>query len=94
MRLMDAKKEEQGKEKHLPVVEKEGTMVKIRVGSTLHPMEEQHHIEWIEVMADGAVYRKQLRPGEKAEAEFVVNGKLVARAYCNVHGLWAVEWEG
>ncbi|HID93626.1 MAG TPA: desulfoferrodoxin FeS4 iron-binding domain-containing protein, partial [bacterium (Candidatus Stahlbacteria)] len=48
-KLLEEKVEEQGKEKHLPVVEKSETRIKIRVGSTPHPMEEKHYIEWIEV---------------------------------------------
>lgn len=33
----------------------------------------------------------RLKPGDKPEAEFEVKGKVVARAYCNVHGLWIEE---
>jgi superoxide reductase len=40
------------------------------------------------VIANGKVYRKFLKPGEKPEAEFSVSGKVVAREYCNIHGLW------
>jgi len=77
------------KEKHVPVIEKTSTGVKVKVGSVPHPMEEKHYIEWIELHADGAVWRKFLRPGEKPEAEFWVTAEVLsARAYCNVHGLW------
>jgi superoxide reductase len=52
-------------------------------------MEEKHYIEWIELHADDAVYRKFLKPTEKPEAEFCVTAKkLSARDYCNIHGLW------
>jgi superoxide reductase len=52
-------------------------------------MEDAHFIEWIELLADGRVYRKYLQPGMKAEARFQINPKtLSARAYCNMHGLW------
>lgn len=34
-------------EKHVPVVEIDGTTVKVTVGSTLHPMLPEHYIEWI-----------------------------------------------
>ncbi len=37
------------KEKHTPAVEKTADGVKVQVGSVAHPMEESHHIEWIEV---------------------------------------------
>jgi superoxide reductase len=90
MELQKEKLQDVGNEKHVPVVEKTATGVKIKVGSIPHPMEEKHYIEWIELHADGAFYRKFLRPGEKPEVEFcVVTAKTVAaRAYCNVHGLW------
>ena len=34
-------------EKHIPVVEIDGNIAKVTVGSTLHPMEEAHYIEWM-----------------------------------------------
>ena len=89
MGLLSEKTEDVGREKHVPVVEKTGKGVKVKVGSIPHPMEEQHYIEWIEVIAGGRVYRKFLNPGEKPEAEFeIVAEDVVAREYCNLHGLW------
>jgi superoxide reductase len=76
-------------EKHVPVVEKNEKGVKVKVGSIPHPMEEDHYIEWIEILADGKVYRKFLNPNDAPEAEFYVEAEnIVARAYCNLHGLW------
>jgi len=50
-------------------------------------MEEKHYIEWIEIIADGRVYRKF--SGDKPEAEFEIKAeKIEAREYCNLHGLW------
>ena len=92
MKLMEAKKSEEGKEKHLPVIEQGEGKVVVKVGSVAHPMEEQHYIEWIELITDGTVYRKQLKPGDEPRAEFSVEAeKLSARAYCNVHGLWQAD---
>ena len=34
-------------EKHVPAVTVEGDTVKVQVGSAVHPMLEEHHIEWI-----------------------------------------------
>ncbi|NOZ76276.1 MAG: desulfoferrodoxin [Euryarchaeota archaeon] len=75
-------------EKHVPVVEETATGVRVKVGSVPHPMEEEHHIQWIEVSAGGRVYRAFLKPGDSPEAEFDVKGEVTARAYCNLHGLW------
>lgn len=89
MELFKGKTEDEGREKHVPVIEKTETGVKVKVGSVPHPMEENHHIEWIEVIGDGRVYRKFLEPGDQPEAEFEVTAASVqAREYCNVHGLW------
>ena len=91
MNLMEAKTKDAGNEKHVPVVEiqKGGTI--IRVGEIPHPMEDKHHIEWVELMVDDRVHRQFLTPGEKPEAVFDidVSGKtFVVREFCNIHGLW------
>ncbi|MBW2999275.1 desulfoferrodoxin [Candidatus Woesearchaeota archaeon] len=89
MDLLDEKTVDEGKEKHVPVIEKTKTGVKVKVGSVPHPMEEKHFIEWIEIIADGKVCRKFLNPGEKPEAEFEIEAvEIKAREYCNLHGLW------
>jgi superoxide reductase len=89
MDLLEEKTEDQGSEKHVPVIEKTELGFKVIVGAIPHPMEQAHYIEWIELVADGISYRKFLNPGEKPEAEFCVKaGKTEAREYCSIHGLW------
>jgi len=89
MELLKEKTEDVGMEKHVPVVEKTEKGVKVKVGSIPHPMEEKHYIEWIEVIVDGATYRKFLKPDDKPEADFEVKAnKIQVRDYCNIHGLW------
>jgi len=89
MELLEEKTEEAGREKHVPVVEKTVDGFLVRVGSIPHPMEEDHYIEWVELVANGVAYRRFLRPGDKPEAAFKLEAKEVsARAYCNKHGLW------
>ncbi|MBU4201667.1 MAG: desulfoferrodoxin [Candidatus Altiarchaeota archaeon] len=89
MQLFEEKTEDEGKEKHVPVIEKIEGGVKVRVGSVPHPMEDAHHIEWVEVIAGGKSCRKFLKPGDEPEAEFKIDAEQVtAREYCNVHGLW------
>ncbi|MCD6477681.1 MAG: desulfoferrodoxin [Candidatus Aenigmarchaeota archaeon] len=89
MELLKEKTEEEGMEKHVPVVEKTESGIKVKVGSIPHPMEENHYIEWIEVISDGKVYRKFLKPGEAPEAIFPLKDVDEVRIYCNVHGLWS-----
>jgi superoxide reductase len=89
MELLKVKEEDYGKEKHVPVIEKSGEAIRVKVGSDPHPMEEKHYIEWIELIADGKVYRETLSPGEEPDAVFYLKAdKVSARIYCNVHGLW------
>ncbi len=76
-------------EKHVPVVEKIDGGWKVTVGEVAHPMTEAHLIEWIELIADGVVYRRHLTPSDKPEAVFMTDAsEVTARAYCNMHGLW------
>ena len=89
MEMFQEKNQEEGLEKHLPVIEKTENGVLVKVGSTAHPMEQEHYIEWIEIIADGKYCRKFLVPGDKPEVEFEVKAENIqARAYCNIHGLW------
>ena len=89
MNLLPEKTADSSTEKHVPVIEKTETGVKVTVGSTLHPMEQEHYIEWIELLADGRTYIKHLNPGEEPVAEFCIKAvSYTAREYCNKHGLW------
>ena len=89
MELLKELTEDVGQEKHVPVIEKTESGVKVKVGSVPHPMETNHFIEWIEIIADGKTYRKFLRPGDEPEAEFEVKAENIeAREYCNLHNLW------
>ena len=93
MKLLVEGSVDAAQEKHVPGIEKTPDGVKVKVGSVAHPMEEKHYIEWIEIIADGAlIYRKNLKSGEAPEAVFKIDAASVkARAYCNLHGLWASE---
>jgi len=89
MKLMAESTADSATEKHVPVIEKVDSGYKVTVGSTLHPMEEKHYIEWIELLADGKAYRQFLEPGGKPEAIFKIDAESPsAREYCNIHGLW------
>ena len=89
MKLMTENTVDAAKEKHVPVVEKTANGYKVTVGSTLHPMEAKHYIEWIEIIADGKSYKQFLQPGQEPVAEFCIQAeKVTAREYCNLHGLW------
>lgn len=79
------------KEKHIPVVKKEGDKVTVKVGSAEHPMSSEHQIEWIFLQTNNVCQRKKLKAGDKPEACFKICDKdeiIAVMAYCNLHGLW------
>jgi len=89
MQLLKENTTDAATEKHVPVVEAVEGGYKVSVGSVAHPMEDDHFIEWIELIADGQVHRQALKPGDVPEATFAVSAASVtAREYCNLHGLW------
>ncbi|MFA5962257.1 MAG: desulfoferrodoxin [Parcubacteria group bacterium] len=89
MELKQSKTEDEGREKHKPVIERTDIGVIVRIGEVPHPMISEHYIEWIEVVTEHRVYRKHLEPGAEPQAEFCLEAEhITARAYCNVHGLW------
>ena len=89
MTLQEENTVDAAKEKHVPVIEKIKGGVIVKVGSVEHPMLDAHYIEWIEIHTDKKIYRKYLNPGEKPEAEFLVEEEILfAREYCNIHRMW------
>lgn len=78
-------------EKHVPVIDIEGNKVTVTVGSTLHPMTVEHHIDFIVLETADKAVMKTLEPTGEPKAEFnLAEGEKVvnAYAYCNLHGLW------
>lgn len=96
MQLFTENTTDAAKEKHVPVIERTKTGFKVKIGSVPHPMEEKHYIEWIELWADGKLFREYLKPGQPAEASFCVcfePKEVYAREYCNLHGLWKADFK-
>ncbi|HKJ64172.1 MAG TPA: desulfoferrodoxin [Desulfopila sp.] len=89
MQLLDASTTDEGKEKHVPVIESVADGIQVKVGSNPHPMEEKHYIEWIEIIDGDTSCRHYLKPGQSPETVFKgVGANVTAREYCNVHGMW------
>ena len=82
-------------EKHVPIIEKVEGGFNVTVGSTLHPMLENHWIQWIELIVDGKRMMKELQPGDEPKVQFCYScddpETVSAREYCNLHGLWRGE---
>ncbi|MDD2484812.1 MAG: desulfoferrodoxin family protein [Eubacteriales bacterium] len=83
-------------EKHVPVIEVADGKVTVTVGSTIHPMLPEHHIEWIYLITTNGRQRKCLSVTGEPEAEFcLAAGEMVIAAYeyCNLHGLWKADYK-
>jgi len=94
MTKMEPKSGPEGQEKHLPVIEKIGNKIVVKIGSIPHPMVEEHFIEWVEIIIGNKSQKAFLKPGDEPMAEFEIvdlSEPIIARAYCNVHGLWATS---
>ncbi len=91
MTEIDERSEDQGLEKHVPVIEINDNIAKVKVGDVAHPMEDTHYIEFIQLIVDGNTYTQYLKPGDLPEAEFCLPkeySNISAREYCNIHGVW------
>ncbi len=89
MKLLVEKTEDEGREKHVPVIEKVDGGYKVSVGSEPHPMKKFHYITEIQLLSGDRVYTKKLEPGDEPVAVFLIDDTdVTARAYCNLHGLW------
>ncbi len=91
---LEPKMTDEGNEKHLPVVETNGSDCTIKVGSVPHPMSDEHQIEWLYIVTnqrqqlvrfkstDQPVYQFTLEPDEQVDNVY---------SYCNLHGLWSLK---
>ena len=91
MELLYANTTDGATEKHVPVYEKDGNEIIVRVGEVEHPMEEEHYIMWIAQVSDNRTTRVRLHPGQATEVRFPNIPESTLYAYCNKHGLWKKE---
>ncbi|MCI8589689.1 MAG: desulfoferrodoxin [Clostridiales bacterium] len=85
---------EASEEKHVPVASLAAKQVTVTVGSVLHPMQEEHSIQWIYLKTEQGMQCKSLKPGDAPEAVFALaegDAPVAVYAYCNLHGLWKSE---
>jgi len=77
-------------EKHVPVIERDGNRVTVKVGDVAHPMQSGHYILFVEVVSGNTVYRHDFSEGDPTpEAVFLIEERdIKARAFCNLHGFW------
>lgn len=94
MKALDLKHEEMANEKHIPKVEVKDNLVKVQVGDILHPMTEEHLIEWIILHTNKGVKVKYLTHNDEPKTEFTLDAgekALEVYEYCNLHGLWSTK---
>jgi len=90
MMLVKAGVTDASEEKHVPVAAKTEQGIQVKVGEIAHPMAADHWTQWVELLGDNFCCTHFLNPGDASAAEFKCGckGKVVVRAYCNLHGLW------
>jgi superoxide reductase len=94
MQSLKANTTDAAQEKHVPVIEKNGDTVTVKVGSVEHPSLPEHYIMWIVISNGGITQRAELKAGDTPAATFKItdpSGPVTAYEYCNLHGLWASE---
>ncbi len=85
---------DKGGEKHLPTFRVMDDKVEVAVGEILHPMEEDHFINFIYLETNIGGQVKYLKPNCEPKATFILASGEIPTAiyeYCNLHGLWKVE---
>lgn len=92
MELLQVQTSDGSLEKHVPVCSIGEKHVFVEVGSTLHPMEANHYIEWIVLETNDTIQIKYLYPDcciPKVKFKISRYEKVLnVYAYCNVHGLY------
>ena len=81
-------------EKHVPVTQRHGQSMVVRVGSAEHPSLEKHYIMFIALQTGHGVRVHYLKPGDTPAAAFALaegEEPVAAYEYCNLHGLWKAE---
>lgn len=93
MQKLEPETEDSKIEKHLPVVCcSMPNIVHVVVGSVLHPMTTEHHLQFIVLETSKGVQVQYLKPGDSPRATFKLcheSKPVAAYSYCNLHGLWA-----
>ena len=77
-----------GAQKYLPQFEIENCKIHVRAGSVIHPMLDNHYIEWVAVETNITYQKRQFKPGDSLVFTIGEEELVAVYAYCNLHGLW------
>ena len=78
-------------EKHVPQVTRDGNHVTVQVGSTIHPMLEEHYIQFIAAVSGNKVTFQLPKPGDEPVLKTGGADPVTAYEYCNLHGFWKAQ---
>ena len=78
-------------EKHVPYSEVRDGKIVVKVGEEMHPMDEEHYINFVALQHDNTVEIHNFKPGEEPIYVFDYYENATVYAYCNKHGLWKSE---
>ena len=75
-------------EKHVPTYDARDGKIVVKVGETLHPMDEEHYINFVALVDGENVEIHNFKPSDEPICTFDYKENSVIYAYCNKHGLW------
>ncbi len=79
-------------EKHVPKCDLDGNTLTVQVGDVIHPMSEEHLIEFVVVETNKRFGVHYFKPNDEPITKFTVDETPIAvYEYCNLHGLWKKE---
>ena len=93
MGTLEANTTDASVEKHVPAVTITEDCITVQVGSAPHPMEAEHHIEFVYVATENGGQRKRIEIGAEPKCvfSFTDDKPVTVYAYCNLHGLWKAD---
>ena len=78
-------------EKHVPNCEVRDHKIVVKVGEVMHPMDEDHYINFVALAYDDTIEIHNFKPGDEPIWVFNYVENSTVYAYCNKHGLWKSE---
>lgn len=91
MQELKANTTEAATEKHIPVLSISEDKVDVTIGEILHPMTNEHFIEFVLLVTNLGYKINHLKPNNEPKTTFALErGEKVLNcyAYCNLHSLW------
>ena len=78
-------------EKHIPHCDVRDGKIVVRVGEVMHPMDNDHYINFLALEHDDTIEIHNFKPNEEPIWTFNYIENSTVYAYCNKHGLWKIE---